>query len=59
MLRFVDELVASFKRVGATGPLTVRVGLGFWLRKLIGRFDAHSVKWSITVTLGSVVRAVV
>ena len=59
VLRFVDELVASLKRAGATGPLTVRADSGFWSRKLIDRLDAHSVKWSITVALGSAVRAAV
>ena len=59
VVRFVDELVASLKRAGATGPLTVRADSGFWSRKLIDRLDAHDVKWSITVALGSAVRAAV
>ena len=47
------------KRAGAAGPLTVRADSGFWSRKLIDRLDAHDVKWSITVALGSAVRAAI
>ena len=59
VLRFVDELVANLKRAGAAGPLTVRADSGFWSWKLIDRLDAHGAKWSITVTLGSAVRAAI
>ncbi|WP_423922434.1 IS1380 family transposase [Candidatus Poriferisodalis sp.] len=59
VLRFVDELVANLRRAGASGPLTVRADSGFWSWKLIDRLDAHGAKWSITVTLGSAVRAAI
>ena len=59
MVRFVDELVANLRRAGATGPTTVRADSGFWSHKLIDRLDAHNVKWSITVALGSAVRAAI
>ena len=57
VVRFVDELVANLRRAGAAGPTTVRADSGFWSRKLIDRLDAHNIKWSITVALGSAVRA--
>ena len=57
--RFVDELAANLRRAGAAGPTTVRADSGFWSRKLIDRLDAHDFKWSITVTLGSAVRAAI
>ena len=59
VVRFVDELVANLRRADASGPLTVRADSGFWSRKLIDRLDAHDAKWSITVTLGSAVRAAI
>ena len=59
VVRFVDELVANLRRAGATGPTTVRADSGFWSHKLIDRLDAHNVKWSITVALGSAVRAAI
>ena len=59
VVRFVDELVANLRRAGAAGPTTVRADSGFWSRKLIDRLDAHDFKWSITVTLGSAVRAAI
>ena len=59
VVRFVDEIVANLRRAGASGPLTVRADSGFWSRKLIDRLDAHGVKWSITVALGSAVRAAI
>jgi len=51
VVRFVDELVASLKRAGAAGPLTVRADSGFWSWKLVDRLDAHGAAWSITVRL--------
>ena len=59
VVRFVDELVANLRRAGAAGPTTVRADSGFWSRKLIDRLDAHNIKWSITVALGSAVRAAI
>ena len=59
VVRFVDELVANLRRAGAAGPTTVRADSAFWSRKLIDRLDAHDVKWSITVALGSAVRAAI
>ena len=59
VVRFVDELVANLRRAGAAGPTTVRADSGFWSHKLIDRLDAHNVKWSITVALGSAVRAAI
>ena len=52
-------LAANLRRAGAAGPTTVRADSGFWSRKLIDRLDAHDVKWSITVALGSAVRAAI
>ena len=57
--RFADELVASLRRAGAGGPITVRADSGFWSPKLIDRLDAHDIKWSITVTLRSSVRTAI
>ena len=57
--RFADELVASLRRAGAAGPVTVRGDSGFWSRKLIDRLDAHDFKWSITVALIPAVRAAI
>ena len=57
--RFADELVANLRRAGAGGPTTVRADSGFWSRKLIDRLDTHNIKWSITVTLRSSVRAAI
>ena len=57
--RFVGELVANLRRAGAAGPTTVRADSGFWSRKLIDRLNAHNIKWSITVALGSAVRAAI
>ena len=37
----------------------MRADSGFWSWKLIDRLDAHDVKWSITVALGSAVRAAI
>ena len=51
VVRFVDELVANLKAAGATGAMTVRADSGFWSWKLIDRFDAHQIAWSITVRL--------
>ena len=59
VVRFVDELVASLRRAGAGGPITVRADSGFWSPKLIDRLDAHDIKWSITVALIPAVRAAI
>ena len=57
--RFADELVASLRRAGASGPVTVRGDSGFWSWKLIDRLDGHDFKWSITVALIPAVRAAI
>ncbi len=59
VLRFVDELVANLKRAGAVGPVTIRADSGFWSWRLIDRLNIHDVKWSITVSLNSAVRAAI
>ena len=59
VVRFADELVASLRRAGAAGPVTVRGDSGFWSWKLIDRLDAHDFKWSITVALIPAVRAAI
>ncbi|MEM9614503.1 MAG: IS1380 family transposase [Actinomycetota bacterium] len=59
VVRFVDELVASLTRAGATGPRTVRADSGFWSWKLIRRLDAHQIKWSITVTQHAAIRTAI
>ncbi len=59
VLRFVDELIANLKRAGAAGPVTIRADSGFWSWKLIDRLNTVDVKWSITVSLNSAVRAAI
>jgi len=59
VVRFVDELVANLKRAGATGDLTVRADSGFWSWKLIDRFTAHGISWSITVRQIKAIKAVI
>ncbi len=59
VLRFVDELIANLKRAGAAGPVTIRADSGFWSWGLIDRLNTVDVKWSITVSLNSAVRAAI
>ena len=59
IVRFVDELAASLKRAGASGPLTVRADSGFWSWKLCDRLDAHGIGWSITVRLHANMKAAI
>jgi hypothetical protein len=57
--RFVEELVARLRRVGATGPLTVRADSGFWSYKLIDTLTRLGVGWSITVNLNPQIKAAI
>ena len=54
--RFVCELVARVRRLGASGPLTVRADSGFWSYKTIEALERHGVRYSIGVTQHAHVR---
>lgn len=49
IIQFVNELAATLKRGGATGPITVRADSAFWSGDLIRRLNKHGITWSITV----------
>jgi len=55
--RFVEELVARVRRVGASGPLVLRADAGFWSWALVDTLRRAGVAWSITVTINTQVRA--
>jgi len=57
--RFVCELVARLRRLGASGPLTVRADSGFWSYKTIEALERHGVRYSIGVTQQAHVRAAI
>jgi len=57
--RFVCELVARVRRLGASGPLTVRADSGFWSYKTIEALERHGVRYSIGVTQQAHVRAAI
>jgi len=59
VVRFVDELVARLRRAGADGQITLRADSGFWSWKLIDALDRHGVRWSITVTQNTAIRAAI
>ena len=54
--RFVRELVARLRRLGASGPLTVRADSGFWSYATIEALEQHRVRYSIGVTQQAHVR---
>jgi len=54
--RFVRELIARVRRLGASGPLTVRADSGFWSYKTIAALERHGVRYSIGVTQQAHVR---
>lgn len=54
--RFVRELVPRVRRLGASGPLTVRADSGFWSYKTIEALERHGVRYSIGVTQQAHVR---
>jgi Transposase DDE domain group 1 len=54
--RFVRELVARVRRLGAAGPLIVRADSGFWSYKTIAALEQHGVRYSIGVTQQAHVR---
>ena len=54
--RFVRELVARVRRLGATGSLLVRADSGFWSYKTIEALEQHGVRYSIGVTQHQSVR---
>lgn len=54
--RFVEELIARVRRVGAAGALTVRADAGFWSYALIDTLTRLGVAWSITVRINPSIR---
>lgn len=54
--RFVCELVPRVRRLGASGPLTVRADSGFWSYRTIEALERHGVRYSIGVTQQAHVR---
>ncbi len=54
--RFVCELVARVRRLGASGPLIVRADSGFWSYKTIAALERHGVRYSIGVSQQAHVR---
>jgi hypothetical protein len=48
--RFVRELVARLRWLGAAGPLIVRADSGYWSYKTIAALEQHGVRYSIGVT---------
>ena len=57
--RFLCELVARVRRLGASGPLRVRADSGFWSYKTIEALERHGVRYSIGVTQQAHVRAAI
>jgi len=57
--RFVCELVARVRRLGAAGPLIVRADSGFWSYKTIVALERHDVRYSIGVSQQAHVREVI
>ena len=57
--RFVCELVARVRRLGASGTLTVRADSGFWSYKTIEALERHGVRYSIGVSQQAHVRAAI
>ena len=49
IIGFVNELAATVKRGGVTGPICVRADSAFWSGDLIARLTKHGMDWSITV----------
>lgn len=54
--RFVEELIARVRRVGAPAALTVRADAGFWSYALIDTLTRLGVAWSITVRINPSIR---
>jgi hypothetical protein len=54
--RFVEELIARVRRVGASGALTVRGDAGFFSWELIKTLNRLGVAWSITVVMNPSIR---
>ena len=50
--RFVRELAGRVRRAGATGPLTLRADSGFWAKRVIGAWQQHGIRFSISVRTG-------
>ena len=57
--RFVCELVARVRRLGASGTLTVRADSGFWSYRTIVALERHGVRYSIGVSQQAHVRAAI
>ncbi len=57
--RFVCELVARVRRLGASGTLSVRADSGFWSYKTIEALERHGVRYSIGVSQQAHVRGAI
>jgi hypothetical protein len=57
--RFVEELVARVRRVGAPEAIGLRADAGFWSHGLIDTLGRLGVGWSISVTINPSIRAVI
>ena len=57
--RFCEELVASLRRAGAAGPLTLRADSGFFSWALLDTLERLGVRYSVTVNLNTRVKAAI
>jgi hypothetical protein len=57
--RFCEELVASVRRAGAAGPLTLRADSGFFSWALLDTLGRLGVRYSVTVNLNPQVKATI
>src|SRR5438445_107900 len=54
-LRFVQELVARVRRAGATGEILIRADSAFWNKKVLAYLAEKGCRYSVAVTMHSVV----
>jgi hypothetical protein len=54
-LRFVQELVARVRRVGARGEILIRADSAFWNKKLLAYLAEKGCRYSVAVTMHRVV----
>ena len=57
--RFVDELLASVRRAGHTGPIIIRADSGFENHKLMAALTRRGVEFSIGVKQSKTIRALI
>jgi hypothetical protein len=57
--RFVRETIGRVRRAGARGTLMLRMGAGFWSRKVITACTDHGAEFSITVSRQPVIAAAI